>query len=128
MDVKGSRLELSGPDSVVTPEAAQAIGLAVHELSTNAIKYGALSVPSGKIRISWNFDEGAPPQLMLSWIEQGGPSVTPPARKGFGHVVIGEMIERSLNGTVALDFPPSGLQWRVLLPAEHLVGDGVGHG
>jgi PAS domain S-box-containing protein len=125
VDVKGSRLEISGPDSVVTPEAAQAIGLAVHELSTNSIKYGALSVPTGKIRVSWNFDEGAPAPLMLSWIEQGGPSVTPPARKGFGHVVISEMIERSLNGTVALDFPPSGLQWRVSLPAEHLVRNGL---
>jgi two-component sensor histidine kinase len=98
IDIQSSRVELNGPDIVVTAEAAQAIGLAIHELATNAIKYGALSVPAGKVKISWAFDSEVPSrQLLLKWVERGGPRVVPPSRNGFGHLVIGEMIERSLN-------------------------------
>ncbi|MBR1216225.1 HWE histidine kinase domain-containing protein [Bradyrhizobium sp. JYMT SZCCT0180] len=125
VDVQSSRLELSGPDIVVSAEAAQAIGLAIHELTTNAIKYGALSVPTGKVKVSWAFDgdEDAPRQLLLNWIEQGGPPVVPPSHKGFGHVVFEDMIERSLNGKVAVEFAASGLSWRVSIPAANLKSD-----
>ena len=117
-DAKSSRLELVGPDITVTAEAAQAIGLALHELATNAIKYGALSVPAGKIKMSWTLDGTAdgPRQLLLSWIEQGGPPVAPPSRIGFGHLVIEDMIARSLDGKVALEFAPLGLKWSVVVP------------
>lgn len=123
LDIQSSRVELSGPDIVVTAEATQAIGLAIHELTTNAIKYGALSLPAGKVKISWSLDSEllAMPHLLLKWIEQGGPRVVPPSRNGFGHLVIGEMIERSLNAKVALDFAPRGLEWSVTIPTTHLV-------
>jgi PAS domain S-box-containing protein len=125
VEIQGSRFEVAGPDVVVTAEAAQAIGLAIHELATNAIKYGALSAPAGRVSISWGFDghAGTPPPLLLSWTEQSGPPVSPPSRKGFGHIVIGEMVERSLNGKVAVEFAVEGLKWSVSIPAINLVSD-----
>jgi PAS domain S-box-containing protein len=123
--IQSSRLELAGPDVILTAEAAQALGLAIHELATNAIKYGALSAPSGKVRMSWSFDgeTSAPRALLLNWIEQGGPPVTPPERRGFGHVVIGEMVERSLGARVAMEFAAEGLNWSVSIPATNLVSE-----
>jgi len=123
LDIQSSRVEFTGPDLVVTAEATQAIGLAIHELATNAIKYGALSVPSGKVKISWAFDSEsfASRALLLKWVEQGGPRVVPPSRNGFGHLVIGEMMERSLNAKVALEFVACGLEWSVSIPATSLV-------
>jgi PAS domain S-box-containing protein len=124
-EIQGSRIKLEGPDVVVTAEAAQALGLAIHELATNAIKYGALSVPAGRISVSWALegDAGATRALLLNWIEQDGPLVTPPERKGFGHVVIGEMVERSLGAKVAMEFAGEGLKWSVSIPATNLVSD-----
>ena len=123
MDIQSSRVELTGPDIVVTAEATQAIGLAIHELATNAIKYGSLSVPEGKVKISWAFDSEslASRKLLLRWVEHGGPRVVPPSRNGFGHLVIGEMIERSLNAKVTLDFATGGLDWSVSIPGANLV-------
>jgi PAS domain S-box-containing protein len=124
-EIQSSRFEVAGPEVVITAEAAQAIGLAIHELATNAIKYGALSESGGKVSVSWTFDgnAGAPGPLLLNWIERGGPPVSPPLRKGFGHVVIGEMVERSLGGKVAMEFASDGLQWRVSIPAANLVSE-----
>jgi two-component sensor histidine kinase len=124
-EIQGSRIELAGPDIVVTAEAAQALGLALHELATNAIKYGALSMPAGKVGVSWALqgEAGAPRALLLNWIEQGGPPVSQPQRKGFGHVVIGEMVERSLGGKVAMEFAGEGLRWSVVIPASNLVAE-----
>jgi two-component sensor histidine kinase len=123
MDIQSSRVELAGPDVVVTAEATQAIGLAIHELATNAIKYGALSVPAGKVNISWRFDSEslASPKLLLKWVEQDGPNVVPPSRNGFGHLVICEMIERSLNAKVVLEYVTRGLEWSISIPATNLV-------
>lgn len=125
VEIQSSRFEVAGPDVVITAEAAQAIGLAIHELATNAIKYGALSEPSGKVNVFWMFDSNASAagSLVLSWIEHGGPPVSPPSRKGFGHVVIGEMVERSLNAEVAVEFASEGLEWSVSIPATNLVSD-----
>jgi PAS domain S-box-containing protein len=124
-EIQGSRIEVTGPEIVITAEAAQALGLAIHELATNAIKYGALSVPAGKISVSWTFDgdAGATRPLLLNWVEQGGPQVTPPQRKGFGHVVIGEMVERSLGAKVAMEFAAEGLNWSASIPATNLVSE-----
>lgn len=125
MDMRSSRVELTGPEIVVTAEATQAIGLAIHELATNAIKYRSLSIPEGKIKISWVFDSGslATRGLLLKWAEHDGPRVASPSRKGFGHLVIGEMIERSLNAKVALEFATHGLEWSVSMPAANLVAE-----
>ena len=111
------------PDVVVTAPAAQAIGLALNELATNAMKYGALSVAEGRIIIFWTFDsdEPEPRPLLLQWTEQGGPAVTPPTHKSFGHMVIHDMIARSLNGEVELAYAPQGLTWVVSIPVANLV-------
>lgn len=121
-DGEAPRIEIAGPDIVVTVEAAQAIGLAIHELATNAVKYGALSATRGKVQVTWNLDAGGakPPTLHLSWIEEGGPHVAPPVRKGFGHTVLNRMIASSLDGAVAIEFPAEGLKWTVSIPAHNL--------
>jgi PAS domain S-box-containing protein len=120
-----SRVGLAGPEVVVTTHAAQAIGLALHELATNAAKYGALSTPGGRIEVSWMFAEhdGEPRCLRLSWIEQGGPPVAPPSSKGFGHIVVERMVASSLGGSVVMDFAPEGLRWTLSIPAaDNIVG------
>jgi two-component sensor histidine kinase len=123
VDAGSERIELDGPNVLLTAEAAQAIGLALHELATNAIKYGALSVPHGKVRVSWAFasNPGAPRHLQMSWVERGGPPVTTPSRKGFGHIVIERMVAESLNGEIAMVFAPEGLNWALSIPMANLV-------
>jgi two-component sensor histidine kinase/PAS domain-containing protein len=118
IDLPSTRIEIHGPRVALTAEAAQAIGLALHELATNAVKHGALSVPDGKLSISWKADkaDGAS-GLHLNWCERGGPSVTAPKRTGFGHVVIKRMIEQAVRGTVELKFAREGLQWSLQAPA-----------
>jgi two-component sensor histidine kinase len=120
---KGSRIGISGPPIVVSAQAAQAIGLAIHELATNATKYGALSVASGRIEICWSLGDvdDEPGTLRLSWVERGGPPVSEPTRKGFGRTVIDAMLTRSLGGKVALEFDPSGLRWCAWIPPRNLI-------
>jgi PAS domain S-box-containing protein len=120
-----SRLELSGPDVVVTAEAAQAIGLALHELATNAIKYGALSRETGHVMASWEFETtpGEPARLRLTWVERGGPPATTPSRKGFGHIVIERMVADALDGEIAMVFAPEGLHWTLSIPAKNIVSE-----
>lgn len=113
-----SRIEMSGPAVHVDANAAQNIGLALHELATNAGKYGSLSVPAGRVAIRWQF-VGA--DVELSWIETNGPRVTPPLRKGFGHEVIEKMAARSINSTVTMEFAPAGLRWTLVVPATCLM-------
>jgi two-component sensor histidine kinase/PAS domain-containing protein len=117
------RISVSGPDVLLRPEAAEAIGLALHELATNAVKYGALSVPVGRVTISWAFEDHGPEprQFLVNWIERGGPTVTPPSRTGFGHVVFERLVTQSLNGSVAIDFVTEGLIWKLSIPTTNLV-------
>lgn len=126
MEAGASRLRLEGPALSLKPEAAQALGLALHELATNSVKYGALSRPDGKVTVAWTFEEkgAAGRRLRLDWQERGGPRVAPPARKGFGHAVINRMVAQSLDGTVKLDFAPEGLSWSLSIPATHLANPG----
>jgi two-component sensor histidine kinase/PAS domain-containing protein len=118
VDLPSPQIERHGPAVDLTAEAAQAIGLALHELATNAVKHGALSVPHGGLSISWQVDR-APGAggLQLDWREHDGPPVTVPERKGFGHVVMKRMIEQAVQGTVELDFAPEGLRWSLQAPA-----------
>jgi PAS domain S-box-containing protein len=122
-EIGSTRLSVSGPDIVLRPEAAEAIGLALHELATNAVKYGALSTPGGQVRVAWELDSSdtEPRQLRLSWMENGGPIVTPPSSKGFGHVVFEQLVTRSLDGSVTMDFAPAGLSWTLSIPTTNLV-------
>ena len=106
-----SRLFTDGPDLILTPVAAQNLGMAVHELSTNAVKYGALSVDGGEVHISWAVfkDEAGRDRLRLSWVERGGPKVVEPSRRGFGRFVIEAIAARALSGAVDLRFDPEGV-------------------
>ena len=116
------RISVSGPDVILRPKAAEAIGLALHELATNAVKYGALSVPDGRVTIFWVLaDHGAEPRdFLLNWIEHGGPPVTPPTRTGFGRIVFERLVASSLNGSVAIEFATEGLIWRLSIPTTNL--------
>ena len=120
-DAESFRLTIEGPPLAVTAEAAQSIGLALHELATNAVKYGALSVPAGRVAVSWRLDhlDGAE-QVWLDWREMHGPDVKPPSQKGFGHFVTESMISQSLNGRVTVQFLPDGLHWSVVFSSSNL--------
>jgi PAS domain S-box-containing protein len=125
---------ISGPDIVISAKAAQTIGLALHELATNSMKYGALSTPTGKVSIEWVYIGSAEDtqKLQIIWQEHAGPIVKPPTRKGFGHFVIERMATQSLNATVTIDFKPEGLIWTLTAALKDLQheaefeGDDVG--
>jgi two-component sensor histidine kinase len=114
-DLVESRIDADGPELRLNAAAAQAIGLAMHELATNAGKYGALSMHRGRVNVYWEADGDT---LTMSWTECNGPSVSPPERRGFGSVVMREMVEHSVDGKVDLDYAPSGLTWRLTCPAS----------
>jgi two-component sensor histidine kinase/PAS domain-containing protein len=114
VDLIGTRILLQGPTLRLNPASAQAIGLALHELATNAAKYGALSTGKGRVDIFWGMTGET---FTLSWTEREGPRVSAPQQRGFGSTVIEAMAERSVGGKVRLDYAPSGLTWRVTCPA-----------
>ena len=122
-DLIGNRVELNGPPLFISATAAQALGMAMHELATNASKYGALSEPHGRVDVHWHLAdaENGEQTFIMSWSERGGPPVVEPARRGFGSKVICLLTETSLNGTVKLDYASSGLLWRLTCPAKELV-------
>ncbi|HEX2762912.1 MAG TPA: HWE histidine kinase domain-containing protein [Allosphingosinicella sp.] len=104
------RFDMAGPPLRLSPRAALAIAMAIHELGTNAAKYGALSVDAGRVRISW-FLEGD--RLRLVWEERGGPPVSPPSRQGFGSRLIERGLEMDLGGRASLHFEPAGLRCEI---------------
>ncbi len=112
-------LDAHGPDLVLRPEAAQSLGLVLHELATNASKYGALTSPAGRIEVGWSIDpeDSASRRFRMCWRESGGPEASPPKRYGFGHTVIKQMTEKALKGEVALEFTPAGFEWQLTAPA-----------
>ena len=112
-----------GQPVFVNATAAQNLGLALHELATNAAKYGALSTSAGRVRVTWGFepDDSGTLRLVLRWEERGGPKVEPPAIKGFGHVVIERVAGQALNASVSYDFPPEGVRWSIAMPLEFVV-------
>ena len=103
----------TGPEVVLQPATAQALALALHELATNAAKYGALSIGTGKVNLSWQLD---PDTLVLTWTETGGPAVEPPAAEGYGTRVIGASIERQLGGRAHFDWRSEGLHCVLAFP------------
>jgi PAS domain S-box-containing protein len=123
VDLIGSRIVLDGPKLRLNAASAQAIGLAVHELATNAGKYGALSTDKGRVDVLWATDDGA---LAMSWAERDGPPVSAPKRRGFGTIVMEAMAARSVNGKVQLDYARSGLTWRLTCPAAGALESGWG--
>jgi PAS domain S-box-containing protein len=107
------RITANGPDVSLEPRTAQTLALALHELSTNAAKYGALSVMSGRVTLNWELQ---PQQLVLRWTESGGPAPKPPASPGFGIRVISASIERQLEGEACFEWRSDGLQCQLAVP------------
>jgi len=120
-DLIGSRIAVHGPRLRFKAASAQAIGLALHELATNAGKYGALSMDTGRVDICWGIDSDT---FTMSWVEREGPPVSAPKGWGFGTIVMKAMAERSVDGTVDLDYAPSGLTWRLTCPAVNALESG----
>ena len=116
-----AQVSTEGPDLVLKPEAAQGLGLALHELAENAAKYGALSNAGGRVVLTWRrlpALEGHGVELI--WSESNGPSVRAPERRGFGTLVIERNLARSLDAEVELSFPPEGVRCRVVIPVTQL--------
>jgi two-component sensor histidine kinase len=112
-DLFGSRIAVHGPRLRLNPAATQAVGLAVHELATNAGKYGALSTDGGHVDVDWRSDAD---RFEMNWTERGGPSVRPPNHRGFGSTVIESLAKRAVSGDVALDYDPLGFGWHLTCP------------
>jgi two-component sensor histidine kinase len=109
-DLIGHRIILDGPVLLVRPRAAQVIGMALHELGTNAAKYGALANDTGRITVKWNVgSDGREDRFTLGWLERGGPTMTPPTHRGFGSYIIADTIELALNAKVTLRYDEGGL-------------------
>jgi len=113
----GNRVEIAGPDVTLAPAAGQTAALVLHELGTNAAKHGALSSPTGRVELTWEFRDG---RLELAWEERGGPVVTPPVRLGFGRKLIGRIAEQEFGHSPSVDFRPEGLVYRACLAADRL--------
>jgi two-component sensor histidine kinase len=118
----GVRISVKGPPLHLKPEAARSISLALHELATNASKYGALSVPDGMVAVHWQLvSSGTRRRLRMTWQESGGPVVTEPTRWGFGRQVIQQIPAHALAGNVTHEFLPHGVRWSLDIPATFLV-------
>jgi two-component sensor histidine kinase len=110
-------------DLQLSPKATVALGMAVHELATNALKYGALSVPEGSVRVVWALeseDAGGEPRLRLTWTERGGPPVAPPTRHGFGARLLEKGLAGELSAQVSLAYDSLGLACTMRLPIRAL--------
>lgn len=121
LDREKSQVSLEGPDVQLSPEAAQSLGLALHELATNAAKHGALSSLNGRVRIEWNrlaADTGG--GIEIIWSESQGPKVDAPTKRGFGSLVIERNLSRTLGAEVELTFAAGGLRCRVTVPQVQL--------
>jgi PAS domain S-box-containing protein len=117
----GKRAEIASNDIVLAPRAAQTLGLILHELATNAAKHGALSVPEGRVAVTWGVEPGpGGGRFRLDWRERDGPTVRPPARQGFGRTLIERAIAYELKGEARLDFHPEGLVYAIEAPRAEI--------
>jgi PAS domain S-box-containing protein len=113
-----SRVVISGPSKILGPQAAQSIAIVIHELATNALKYGALSVPEGRARVEWSLKPNQ--DLNICWTETERPKVIPPSREGFGTRAITTMIKNQLHGEVHFNWHATGLVCLIDIPFEQL--------
>ena len=122
-EARDGRVVLKGPPLHLTSAlATQSIGMAIHELATNAAKYGALSTPAGRVELQWEIVEpaGGGARLSMQWREHDGPTVTAPERKGFGTIVLTSMLQYSLGAEVGLAYRPEGLEWNIRCPLARI--------
>src|ERR1039458_1516424 len=123
LDRREPQVSVEGPTVLLTPDAAQNLGFALHELASNAVKYGALSVPEGRVSIAWRLlPEADGNGVELDWVESGGPAVVKPAHRGFGSIVIERNLARELDTLVELAFRAEGVHCKILLPPRQLAG------
>jgi PAS domain S-box-containing protein len=113
-----TQVAIEGPPTALKPEAAQNLGLALHELAVNAAQFGSLSLPDGRVTINWALRDGV---LALEWREQSGPKVKPRRNKGFGSMVIERNLVRALDAKVDMHFDPDGLLCRIEIPASQIL-------
>jgi two-component sensor histidine kinase len=122
LDGAAVQVTIEGPAIALKPEAAQNLGLALHELAINAAKFGALSVPTGRISITWTRrGSTANNALELDWREELGPKVKVRRKKGFGSMVIERNLARALDAEVNMDFDPDGLHCHIVIPASQIL-------
>jgi two-component sensor histidine kinase len=115
---------IDGPSLVLSPQAAQNFTLAVHELATNAAKYGALSTPEGRVSVDWSIEGGEGAERFgFVWRERGGPQVTPRARQGFGSVVLERVMTQDFNSPPRLEFSPDGLTYALDVSLRAVAAD-----
>lgn len=126
---EGIRIRLRGPDVKIPSHLAVPVGLAIHELATNAVKFGSLSVPEGHLDVQWSMGQSQNgPTLSIEWSEGGGPSVRPPSHRGFGSQLLDRVLRIQASASVAIDYLPEGLRAHIVLPLPerqhfHLFGE-----
>ena len=116
-----ARVSFDGPALRLGAVSAQAIGMALHELATNAGKYGALSNAEGRVRISWTLSDTPDNAFEMAWIEENGPEVVVPRKPGFGQTVIVNMAERAVGGRAELAYLKSGVKWTLAAPVDRIL-------
>lgn len=117
-----AQTELNGPDVVIQPGTAEALSMTLHELATNADKYGAYSVPGGKVRISWDLGgTGKDEEFVLRWTESGGPPVAQNGQPGFGTRIIRDVPSGRLRGEVETEYAPQGFRFTLRCPAANVL-------
>ncbi|SMY10006.1 Blue-light-activated histidine kinase [Flavimaricola marinus] len=115
--IGGGRIEMSGPDVEMLSRQALSFSMAFYELATNAVKYGALSVPEGRVNLSWELNQGdGGSSLEIHWIETGGPTPDEPTEKGFGSFITGRALEMETGGKVETAYTPDGYVWHLKMP------------
>jgi two-component sensor histidine kinase len=118
----GSNVRISGDGVLLRPSAALTFSLVLHELATNAAKYGALQKPGGFVAVDWSIRSNRGRELHLHWTETGGPPVRAPARRGFGLELIERSLAHELDGQAVLDYRVEGLSCEITLPLTESVG------
>jgi two-component sensor histidine kinase len=120
VDCVDTRTRVAGPHVMLKPEAAQNIGLALHELSVNALTHGALSQAEGRVELNWRVEDGV---FLVEWRELGGPAVADAPCEGFGHKVVKRLVAQALGGEATIGFPPDGFLWSLAVPAAQVFAD-----
>ncbi|MBB6469228.1 two-component sensor histidine kinase [Aminobacter lissarensis] len=116
-DAESPRIAAIGPDALLSADQTLGLALILHELASNALKYGALSVPAGKVAVSWTVKGSAgDKQLELEWVESGGPKVSPPAHHGFGSILIRRSLAKVISSEVTHEFPAEGVRAHISMP------------
>lgn len=119
------RASTEGPDFLLKPGVAESLGMALHELAVNAIKYGAFLSESGRVHIRWTVDRSREvPHFIMSWVEEGGPPTEEPKSRGFGHAVMKDVLERRTKGHVDITFTAEGLRWTFEAPIDAIMPTG----